>query len=60
MEHAGENSDPIGKTDYDFSPPFLADQYRLDDEQVLAGNRIVDRIERVGESEGTAVWSVTS
>jgi len=60
LEHAGENSDPIGKTDYDLSPPFLADQYRIDDEQVLAGNRIVDRIERVGESEGTAVWSVTS
>lgn len=60
LEHPAEEADPLGKTDYDFSPPFLADQYRLDDEQVLAGKRIVDRIEQVGESEGTAVWSVTS
>jgi len=60
LEHAGEGSNILGKTDYDLSPPFLADQYRLDDEQVLSGSRIVDRIERVGESEDTAVWSVTS
>lgn len=60
LEHPGDDLEVVGKTDYDLSPAFLADQYRLDDEQVLSGKRIVDRLERVGESEGTAVWSVTS
>jgi AraC-like DNA-binding protein len=65
LEHpnlGGENCEPpvLGKTDYDLSPAFLADQFRLDDEHVLAGNHIVNRIERVGESEGTAGWNVTN
>ncbi len=50
----------VGKTDYDLSPAFLADQFRIDDEQVLAGNRILNRIERVGEPDGTAAWHVTN
>jgi AraC-like DNA-binding protein len=50
----------LGKTDYDLSPTFLADQYRLDDEQVLTGKRIVNRIELVGEPEGLTVWNVTN
>ena len=50
----------LGKTDYDLSPVFLADQFRLDDEQVLAGNRIVNRIELVGEADGPASWHVTN
>jgi AraC-like DNA-binding protein len=53
-------SDVIGKTDYDFSPDFLADQFRLDDESVLGGKRIVDRIEQVVQPDGQAVWSVTN
>jgi AraC-like DNA-binding protein len=55
-----ELGDVIGKTDYDFSPAFLADQFRLDDEYVLAGNRVVDRIELVGQPDGPAVWNVTN
>jgi AraC-like DNA-binding protein len=50
----------IGKTDYDLSPAFLADQFRLDDEHALTGNRVVDRIERVGELNGPARWNVTN
>jgi AraC-like DNA-binding protein len=50
----------LGKTDYDLSPAFLADQFRLDDEHVLAGNRIVNRIERVGEFQGPAGWNITN
>src|SRR5258706_7934224 len=50
----------LGKTDYDLSPAFLADQFRLDDEHALAGNRIVNRIERVGDFEGAAGWNVTN
>jgi AraC-like DNA-binding protein len=50
----------LGKTDHDLFPPFLADQFLLDDEYVLAGNRIVDRIEMNRLPDGTAVWHVTN
>ena len=50
----------LGKTDYDLSPTFLADQFRLDDEQVLTGKRIVNRIELVCQPEGLTVWNVTN
>jgi AraC-like DNA-binding protein len=50
----------LGKTDYDLSPDFLADQFRLDDEHVLAGHRIVDRIELVGQPDGLTVWNLTN
>jgi AraC-like DNA-binding protein len=64
LDHQGENDGVsvesiLGKTDYDLSPAFIADQFRLDDEQVLAGHRIVNRLERLGESPGTTVWNVT-
>ena len=49
----------LGKTDYELSPAFLAEQFRHDDEQVLAGHRIVNRLERVEESQGTMVWNLT-
>jgi hypothetical protein len=52
--------DVIGKNDNDFSPAFLADQFRLDDEYVPAGNPIVDRFELVGRLDGPAVWNVTN
>lgn len=57
---AASPGDVIGKTDYDLSPTFLADQFRLDDEHVLAGNRIVDRIELVGQPDGRTVWNLTN
>jgi AraC-like DNA-binding protein len=65
LEHPGYDglaaeAKVIGRTDYDLSPPFLADQFRLDDEQVLAGNRIVNRIERVVEAAGAVGWNVTN
>ena len=50
----------LGKTDHDLFPAFLADQYLLDDEYVLAGNRIVDRIEMNRLPDGTSVWHVTN
>jgi transcriptional regulator GlxA family with amidase domain len=64
LDHPGGNEfvtveNILGKTDDDLSPAFLADQFRHDDEQVLAGHRIIDRIERVGESQGTTVWNIT-
>jgi AraC-like DNA-binding protein len=50
----------VGKTDYDLSPPFLADQFRTDDEYVLSGRRIVNRIEMVMRPDGSAEWNVTN
>lgn len=49
----------LGKTDYDLSPAFLAGQFRHDDEQVLAGHRIVNRLERLEESQGATIWNIT-
>jgi AraC-like DNA-binding protein len=55
-----ELEDVLGKTDYDLSPAFLADQFRLDDESVLSGKRVVNRIELVGQPDGRTVWNVTN
>jgi len=64
LDHQGGNASVtvesvLGKTDYELSPAFLADQFRHDDEQVLAGHRIVHRLERLGGSRGTMVWNIT-
>jgi len=64
LDHPGGNEfvtveSILGKTDYDISSAFLADQFRHDDEQVLAGHRIVHRLERVEESRGATVWNIT-
>jgi AraC-like DNA-binding protein len=59
-EDGSESADLLGKTDYDLSPAFLADQFRIDDEYVLTGKRIVNRIELVGQSDGSTHWSVTN
>lgn len=65
LDHHGEQtcldaSDVLGKTDYDLSPAFLADQFRLDDEYVLTGKRIVNRVEMVGQPAGASAWNVTN
>ncbi len=57
---ADQGEGVLGKTDHDFSPAYLADQYFLDDEQVLAGNHIVNRIELVPQPDGTIAWHVTN
>jgi AraC-like DNA-binding protein len=50
----------IGRTDYDFCGEVLANQYRMDDERVLRGERILSRVELVGRFNHTARWCVTS
>jgi AraC-like DNA-binding protein len=50
----------IGRNDFDLSSPTLANQYRLDDERVLKGERILARVELVGRFDHTARWCVTS
>lgn len=49
----------LGKTDFDLSLPHLADQYRLDDQRVLAGELISGRVELVGRFDHSADWSIT-
>ncbi len=50
----------IGHTDFDFCSLALANQYRLDDERVLGGERIISRHELVGRFDHTLRWCVTS
>ena len=50
----------IGRTDYDLCGEVLANQYRIDDERVLKGERILSRVELVGRFDHTARWCVTS
>jgi AraC-like DNA-binding protein len=53
-------SEILGKTDHDLAPAVLADQYQLDDDHVLAGNRIVNRIEPFRRPDGSTCWHVTT
>lgn len=50
----------LGKTDYDLCGLQLAEQYRVDDERVLAGEHIVGRVELVGRYNHTARWCSTT
>ena len=50
----------VGRSDHDLSPTHLADQYRLDDDRVLAGTPVEGRIELVARFDRTAVWSLTT
>ena len=50
----------IGHNDYDLCGEALANQYRIDDERVLLGERILSRVELVGRFDHTARWCVTS
>lgn len=50
----------IGRTDFDLCSVALAHQYRIEDERVLAGERIISRHELVGRFDHTVRWCVTS
>jgi AraC-like DNA-binding protein len=52
--------DLLGRTDFDICSLPLANQYRLDDERVLQGERILARVELVGRFDHTARWCSTS
>lgn len=52
--------DVKGLTDFDLSPPWLAEQFVADDKRVLLGDRIVNRIELVGGFDQTTRWCRTS
>jgi AraC-like DNA-binding protein len=50
----------LGKTDYDLSPSHLAEQFRLDDAQVLEGETILNRLELVGRFDHVSTWCITT
>ncbi|MCH6256295.1 AraC family transcriptional regulator [Puniceicoccaceae bacterium K14] len=51
----------IGKTDYDFSPDFLADGFCTDDQSVIAsGKPIHNKIELVPNEHGSLDWLCTT
>jgi AraC-like DNA-binding protein len=55
-----DRRDIIGLSDFDLCSEVLANQYRIDDERVLAGERIVSRVEMIGRFDHSARWCVTS
>jgi len=50
----------IGRTDFDLSPLHLAAQYDADDQLVLSGSPVINRIELVGRFDHTARWCLTT
>lgn len=55
-----QRADIIGHTDFDICGQVLANQYRIDDERLLAGERIRSRVELVGRFDHTSRWCLTS
>lgn len=50
----------IGKSDYDFSPKHIAKQFIVDDQKVMAGDVVTDRLEMNLTKEGGLAWYLTS
>jgi len=49
----------IGKTDYDLSPPWIAEAFRADDRFVLNGQRVSNRIELISGYDRALRWFQT-
>ena len=52
--------DIIGKTDFDISPYYIAEQFRSDDLKVIKGKSVVNRVELVVANELTLNWYITN
>lgn len=50
----------IGKTDFDLAPPDMAQRYRADDDHVLKGGTVTDRLELIGGEKASVEWFLTS
>jgi len=55
-----DRNDVIGKTDYDFSPFYLAELFVIDDKAVLSGMTVENRIELVTSVDKTINWCFTT
>ncbi len=62
IEHKGVKGleNIIGKTDFDFSPAHLARQFIRDDEKILAGSQVTERLEMNISPGGDTAWYATS
>ncbi|MBB6522548.1 AraC family transcriptional regulator [Pseudoteredinibacter isoporae] len=62
LEHIGVQnlSQAIGCTDYDFSPPHIARQFSVDDQKVMAGEIVNNRLEMNITQTGEMAWFTTS
>ena len=62
MEHSGIDGldELVGSTDYDFVPREIADQFRIDDNLVLEGTDVHDRLEVNILRSGDVAWFLTS
>ena len=62
IEHANAKSleNIIGKTDFDFSPKHLAKQFIRDDDKILAGQQVTERLEMNMNQKGDIAWYATS
>lgn len=50
----------IGRTDFDLAPPDMAVRYRADDDRVLKGGTVTDRLELIGGEKASVEWFLTS
>lgn len=55
-----ELSDLVGKTDFDLSPFYIAEQFARDDQEVLKGKVVENRIELVSSLDQTINWCITN
>lgn len=62
LSHIGVScqSKAVGLTDFDFAPAYLAKQYIADDERVMAGKDVTDRLELNQGADGGLGWFSTS
>jgi len=50
----------LGKTDFDFSPAHLAKQFFRDDDKIIAGEQVTERLEMNMNHDGDIAWYTTS
>lgn len=62
LEHHGMQnlSQIINRTDFDFSPTHIAEQFSVDDQKVLQGEEVHDRLEMNNNQSGKISWFATS
>jgi len=62
IEHLGfkTTEQVIGKSDLDFFPPHMAKQFIVDDQKVITGDTVTDRLEMNVNNDGELAWFSTS
>jgi PAS domain S-box-containing protein len=53
-------ADAIGKDDFAFFPPEIAEKFWADDQKVLAGEPVINREEYFLDDDGSKLWLLTS